>query len=128
MLKVLPDGGAVRFRDVGFAYHAAGDPALERIDIDIPAGKKIALVGPSGGGKSTLFNLLLRFYDPDFGAIAIDGQDIHGVSLESLRGAIGTPETSLHPFVPQRQRSLSIARSEVGIAPSPADPPPRAST
>jgi hypothetical protein len=47
---------------------------------------------------------------------------------DSCCGAIGTPETSLHPFVPQRQRSLSIARSELGIAPSPADPPPRAST
>jgi ATP-binding cassette, subfamily B, bacterial MsbA len=54
-------------------------------------------VGPSGGGKSTLFNLLLRFYDPDFGSIAIDGQDIHGVTIESLRAAIGlvTQETIL---------------------------------
>ena len=90
-------GGAVRFQNVGFAYHSANDPALEKIDIDIPAGTKIALVGPSGGGKSTLFNLLLRFYDPDFGKIAIDGQDIHGVTLESLRSAIGfvTQETIL---------------------------------
>ena len=96
-LKVLPGGGAVRFRDVGFAYQTNTEPALESIDLDIPAGKKIALVGPSGGGKSTLFNLLLRFYDPDFGSIAIDGQDIHGVTIESLRAAIGlvTQETIL---------------------------------
>ena len=96
-LNVIAGGGAVRFKGVGFAYASATDPALEKIDIDIPAGTKIALVGPSGGGKSTLFNLLLRFYDPDYGHIAIDGQDIHGVTLESLRGAIGlvTQETIL---------------------------------
>ncbi len=97
MLKVLPGGGAVRMRDIGFAYQTNTEPALESIDLDIPAGKKIALVGPSGGGKSTLFNLLLRFYDPDGGSIAIDGQDIHGVTIESLRSAIGlvTQETIL---------------------------------
>ena len=96
-LKVVPGGGAVTFRNIGFAYQASNDPALESVDIDIPAGKKIALVGPSGGGKSTLFNLLLRFYDPSSGSIAIDGQDIHGVTMESLRGAIGlvTQETIL---------------------------------
>ena len=50
-------------------------------------GKKIALVGPSGAGKSTIFNLLLRFYEVDGGSIEIDGQDIRGVTLESLRRA-----------------------------------------
>ena len=63
--------------------------ALPASTLDIPAGSKIALVGPSGAGKTTIFNLLLRFYDADGGAIAIDGQDIHGVTLESLRAAIG---------------------------------------
>jgi subfamily B ATP-binding cassette protein MsbA len=87
-LTLLPGGGAVRFSGVGFAYRDNNDPALENVTIDIPAGKKIALVGPSGGGKSTLFNMLLRFYDPDAGSIVIDGQDIHGVTIESLRAAI----------------------------------------
>jgi subfamily B ATP-binding cassette protein MsbA len=85
---LLAAGGAVTFRDVGFAYHADAGPTLAHVDLEIPAGAKIALVGPSGAGKSTIFNLLLRFYDTDNGTIAIDGQDIQGVTLESLRDAI----------------------------------------
>jgi subfamily B ATP-binding cassette protein MsbA len=81
--------GAVKFEKVSFAYHKDADSVLEEADIDIPAGKKIALVGPSGAGKSTLFNLILRFYDPDAGRIFIDGQDIASLTLASLRGALG---------------------------------------
>jgi subfamily B ATP-binding cassette protein MsbA len=82
-----PLGGAIHFEDVGFGYHD-GAPALENVTLDIPPGKKIALVGPSGAGKSTIFNLLLRFYDADSGRISIDGQDIRGVTLASLRNSI----------------------------------------
>src|SRR6185312_11505308 len=67
----------------------AETPTLDRVDMEVPAGKKVALVGPSGAGKTTIFNLLLRFYDLDSGAIAIDGQNIHDVTLDSLRAAIG---------------------------------------
>ncbi len=82
-----PAGGSIRFGAVVFAYH--GDaPALDHVTLDIPPGRKVALVGPSGAGKSTIFNLLLRFYEPDSGTIAIDGQDIRNVSLESLRNNI----------------------------------------
>jgi ATP-binding cassette, subfamily B, bacterial MsbA len=81
-------GGAVSFRDVGFAYRSDAGPTLSGVTLDIPAGQKVALVGPSGAGKSTIFNLLLRFYDASSGAIAIDGQDIQNITLESLRGAI----------------------------------------
>jgi subfamily B ATP-binding cassette protein MsbA len=83
------DRGAVSFRDVGFSYQAEAGPTLSGVSLDIPAGQKIALVGPSGAGKSTIFNLLLRFYDSDSGTIAVDGQDIRGVTLQSLRAAIG---------------------------------------
>ncbi len=82
-----PSGGRVFFRDVDFAYHA-GVPALNGVTLDMPAGKKIALVGPSGSGKTTLFNLLLRFYDLDSGTIEIDGQDISTVTIESLRRSL----------------------------------------
>ncbi len=76
--------GSVRFERVRFEYQP-GAPTLDDISLDIPAGKKIALVGPSGAGKTTIFNLLLRFYDPIAGTISIDGQDICNVTLGSLR-------------------------------------------
>jgi subfamily B ATP-binding cassette protein MsbA len=86
---LVTNGGAVRFSDVAFAYQADAGPILAGVSLDVSAGQKIALVGPSGAGKSTIFNLLLRFYDADSGAIAIDGQDIQTVTLQSLRAAIG---------------------------------------
>jgi subfamily B ATP-binding cassette protein MsbA len=58
------------------------------VTLEVPAGHKIALVGPSGAGKSTIFNLLLRFYEASRGAVAVDGQDIQSVTLQSLRAAI----------------------------------------
>jgi len=86
---LVAKGGAVNFRNVGFSYHTDAGPILSGVTLDIPAGQKIALVGPSGAGKSTIFNLLLRFYDAESGSIAVDGQDIQNVTLESLRAAIG---------------------------------------
>jgi subfamily B ATP-binding cassette protein MsbA len=79
-----PLGGAIRFENVSFGYHA-DSAAIENLSLEIPPGQKIALVGPSGAGKTTIFNLLLRFYDCDTGRILIDGQDIRGVTLKSLR-------------------------------------------
>jgi ATP-binding cassette, subfamily B, bacterial MsbA len=81
-------GGAVSFHDVSFAYHTDAE-TLSGVTLEIAAGAKVALVGPSGAGKSTIFNLLLRFYDAENGAIAVDGQNIRCVTLESLRAAIG---------------------------------------
>ena len=62
--------------------------ALKGVDFDMDKGEAVAIIGPSGAGKSTIFNLLLRFYDAGSGAIAVDGQDIQSITLESLRGAI----------------------------------------
>jgi len=73
---------------VAFAYHP-DRPIFRDLSFTIPAGKKVAIVGPSGCGKSTIFRLLYRFYEPTAGRISIDGQDIGGVQIESLRHAIG---------------------------------------
>lgn len=82
-----PQRGAISFRDVHFAY-GAGEPALDGFSLEVPAGKTIALVGESGAGKSTVFALLLRFYEPQSGSISIDDVDIRDASLASLRNSI----------------------------------------
>ena len=84
--------GHIAYNNVTFHY-GPEKAGVNNININIPAGKKAALVGLSGGGKSTLMNLLLRFYDVSSGSISIDGQDIRGVTLHSLR--------SVMAFVPQ---------------------------
>ncbi|MCC0076586.1 MAG: ABC transporter ATP-binding protein/permease [Rhodobacter sp.] len=81
-------GGAVRLQDVQFAYDPAR-PILKGITLDVPAGHKVALVGHSGSGKSTIGRLLFRFYDVTGGALTIDGQDVRAVTLDSLHAAIG---------------------------------------
>jgi len=84
----LPAGpGAIRFDNVGFAYEPSKN-ALDGVTLDIPAGAMVALVGASGSGKSTLMNLLPRLYAPAAGRILIDGRDIAGVTLRSLRASI----------------------------------------
>ena len=85
--QLVVDKGAVRFDGVRFAYGDA-ETALHDVSLEIPAGKRVALVGPSGAGKSTLLNLIPRFYDADAGTVTIDGQDVRGVTLASLRSAI----------------------------------------
>ncbi|HUF80365.1 MAG TPA: ABC transporter ATP-binding protein [Burkholderiales bacterium] len=90
--------GEIRFEHVTFNYGKRdGTPVLDRLGLAIRPGERVGLVGRSGSGKSTLVNLLLRFHDPERGRIMIDGQDIAGVTQESLRAAIGmvTQDTSL---------------------------------
>jgi ATP-binding cassette, subfamily B, bacterial MsbA len=78
------DSAEIRFEDVDFAYQN-GEKVLQSLSFEAPAGKTTALVGPSGGGKTTIVNLIQRFYDLDGGRIVIDGQDIAGVTAHSLR-------------------------------------------
>ena len=81
-------GGAIRFEAVDFGYNP-DRRILHGLDIEVPAGSKVAVVGHSGAGKSTLARLVYRFYDVDAGRITIDGQDIRDVTQDSLRAAIG---------------------------------------
>jgi len=80
--------GAVRFEDVRFAY-GRGDEVLHGIDLDVPAGSTVALVGHTGAGKSTIAKLLARFYDPTGGRITLDGTDLRDVTQASLRRQLG---------------------------------------
>jgi ATP-binding cassette, subfamily B, bacterial MsbA len=76
--------GEIRFHDVDFGYRE-GQGLFRKLNITFPAGKTTALVGPSGGGKSSIINLIMRLYDPESGSVAIDGQDLKTVTFRSLR-------------------------------------------
>ncbi|HEZ4706354.1 TPA: ABC transporter ATP-binding protein [Neisseria meningitidis] len=88
--------GAIKFEHIDFCYEA-GKPLLNGFNLTIRPGEKVGLIGRSGAGKSTIVNLLLRFYEPQSGTVSIDGQDISGITQESLRAQIGlvTQDTSL---------------------------------
>ena len=93
-----PVKGEIRFEDVSFEYPDDHNRVFSHVDLTIRPGEKLALVGPSGGGKTTLCNLIPRFYDPTAGRITIDGQDIHGLTLKSLRSAIGMVQQEVYLF------------------------------
>jgi ATP-binding cassette subfamily B multidrug efflux pump len=110
--------GEIRFEDVSFHYGRPGG-IIDHLSLAIRPGEKIGLVGRSGAGKSTLVNLLLRFYDVEGGRILIDGQDVAGVTQESLRAAIGvvTQDTSLlHRSIRDNIRYGRPEASEAEIA------------
>ncbi|MFR6290702.1 MAG: ABC transporter ATP-binding protein [Peptococcaceae bacterium] len=90
--------GAIRFQNVSFEYPDDHNHVLRNIHLSIAPGERLALVGPSGGGKTTLCNLIPRFYDVTEGAIYIDGQDIRTVTLQSLRNAIGIVQQDVYLF------------------------------
>ncbi len=89
--------GDIVFEDVSFTYNS-GKGVLSHLDLTIPAGKKIALVGPSGGGKTTLCHLIPRFYDIDSGCITIGGRDIETITRGSLRRGIGIVQQEVFLF------------------------------
>ena len=90
--------GLVSYEDVSFCYDDDDTPVLQNVSFQIPAGRSIALVGPSGGGKTTICNLLPRFYDVTGGRITIDGKDVRGLTLKSLRNNIGIVQQDVYLF------------------------------
>lgn len=90
--------GNIIFDHVTFEYPDDHNPVLTNINLHIKPGEKVALVGSSGGGKTTLCNLIPRFYDPTQGKILIDGQDIKNVTLESLRSTVGVVQQDVYLF------------------------------
>lgn len=94
-----PVEGNVEYRHVSFAYPDDPDTlVLDDVQLSVPAGTKLALIGPSGGGKTTLCSLLPRFYDPTAGAVCIDGTNVRDVTIASLRSAIGIVQQDVYMF------------------------------
>ena len=97
-VPLQPGPGAIRFENVSFEYPDDHNKVLHDISLDIHAGERLALVGASGGGKTTLCNLIPRFYEVTDGRILIDGQDIRHVTLKSLRQDIGIVQQDVYLF------------------------------
>ena len=113
-----PDGhvaGEVRYRDVHFSYDGVHE-VLRGLDLAIPAGATVALVGPSGGGKTTTCSLLPRFYDPERGSVEIDGIDIRSLTVESLRDAIGIVQQDVYLFGGTIRDNIAYGRPDATTA------------
>lgn len=90
--------GRIMLRDVSFAYSGSSDAVLHDINLDVRAGEMIALVGPSGAGKTTLCNLVARFYDPTNGVVTLDGADLRKITADSYRRLLGIVEQDTFLF------------------------------
>ncbi len=103
--------GEVVFENVSFGYEP-GRPVLQNIDIEAKPGELIALLGPTGSGKSTIVNLLPRFYDVSTGAIRIDGEDVRDVTIDSLRSTIGIVQQDLFLFVATIRDNIAYGKPD----------------
>ncbi|MDR1776113.1 MAG: ABC transporter ATP-binding protein/permease [Actinomycetes bacterium] len=101
--------GDVSYRDVHFSYDGTNE-VIRGFSLDIPAGRTVALVGPSGGGKTTLCSLLPRFYDVGGGAVSVDGHDVRDVTIKSLRGAIGIVQQEVYLFAGTIGENIAYGR------------------
>lgn len=109
--KVLSNvSGVIDYEHVSFRYHAEEECVLNDINIHIEAGKNIALVGPSGGGKTTICSLLPRFYDVSAGAVKIDGQDVRSLTLHSLRKCIGIVQQDVYLFAGSVKENIAYGQ------------------
>jgi len=103
--------GCIKYCQVSFAYEGNND-VLNQVDFTVEAGKTIALVGPSGGGKTTICSLLPRFYDVTAGAILIDGQDVRDLTITSLRNAIGIVQQDVYLFAGNIRDNIAYGRPD----------------
>lgn len=103
--------GHIEYRDVSFSY-SEKETVLTHLSIDIPAGTTCALVGPSGGGKTTICSLLPRFYDVQAGGILIDGKDVRTLTLPSLREAIGIVQQDVYIFAGSIRENIAYGKKD----------------
>lgn len=108
--------GDIRFEDVGFSYGGDGPPALDGVSLEARRGETVALVGPSGGGKSTILNLIPRFYDVSAGRVLLDGTDVREVTLRSLRDQIALVTQEPFLFDDTVRANIAYARPEASLA------------
>ena len=109
----LPDGdGAIRFEGVTFEY-LEGRPVLRDVDLDVPAGRTLAVIGHTGSGKTTLTALVPRFYDVTAGRVTVDGVDVREVSLASLRSAIGVISQDPFLFSATVRENIAFGRGDL---------------
>jgi ATP-binding cassette subfamily B protein len=112
-VPAAPRGGStVRFQHVRFTYPGRQRPALADVDFEVPAGATVALVGPSGAGKTTIANLLLRFWDPEQGAIRLDGVDLRELTLDGLRGRIALVAQDTYLFNDTLEANVRLAKPD----------------
>lgn len=104
--------GEVTFKNVSFEYPDDHTQVLSDINLTIKPGEKVALVGPSGGGKTTLCSLIPRFYDPTEGEILLDGQNIKNVTLESLRSNIGVVQQDVYLFSGSVYENIAYGKTD----------------
>lgn len=104
--------GRVCYEDVSFHYNDDETTVLSHVSIEIPAGKSVALVGPSGGGKTTICSLLPRFYDVTGGRVTVDGQDVRSLTLKSLRSQIGVVQQDVYLFSGSIRDNIAYGRPD----------------
>jgi ATP-binding cassette, subfamily B, bacterial len=108
--------GHVRLEDVSFAYPGADRPALSGVDLDVPAGRTLALVGETGSGKTTLASLIARLYDPGSGSVRIDGVDIRDIRLADLAAIVGVVSQETYLLHTTVRKNLRYAKPEASDA------------
>ncbi|HEY2883167.1 MAG TPA: ABC transporter ATP-binding protein [Pirellulales bacterium] len=104
--------GAIALEDVSFTYPGGDQPALADVNLQVAAGQIVALVGPSGAGKTTLSNLVARFYDPTAGRVTLDGRDLRDYEVESFRSLLGIVEQDVFLFDGTIAQNIAYARRE----------------
>ncbi len=104
--------GAIEFRDVSFSYESENKKVLSHLNLKVKPGESIALVGPSGGGKTTLCSLIPRFYDVSSGAILVDGEDIRNITTRSLRTNIGVVAQDVYLFSGSIKENIAYGKRD----------------